>query len=116
MQAGRPESRQGDHMKIAVIGTGYVGLVTGSCLANFGNEVLCVDVDKEKVESLNAGKVPFFEPGLGDLLSPNLSAGRLAFTTDLDSAVRGRIPDKRAARWLLERLVGRLKPPSAEPL
>lgn len=76
-------------MKIAIIGTGYVGLVTGSCLANFGNEVLCVDVDKEKVESLNAGKVPFFEPGLGDLLSPNLSAGRLAFTTDLDSAVKG---------------------------
>ena len=75
-------------MKIAVIGTGYVGLVTGSCLANFGNEVLCVDVDSEKVDSLNAGRVPFFEPGLADILAPNLSSGRLAFTTDLSEAVR----------------------------
>ena len=68
-------------MKLSVIGTGYVGLVTGSCLANFGNEVVCVDVDTDKVDMLNAGQVPFFEPGLSDVLAPNLTSGRLSFTT-----------------------------------
>ena len=76
-------------MKLSVIGTGYVGLVTGSCLANFGNEVVCVDVDTDKVDMLNAGQVPFFEPGLSDVLAPNLTSGRLSFTTELPMAVNG---------------------------
>lgn len=74
-------------MKLAVVGTGYVGLVTGSCLANFGNEVVCVDVDSEKIGMLRNGRVPFFEPGLSDVLGQNLSSGRLSFTTDLAEAI-----------------------------
>jgi UDPglucose 6-dehydrogenase len=76
-------------MKLAVVGTGYVGLVTGSCLANFGNDVVCVDVDAEKVEMLKDGQVPFFEPGLSDVMGSNIASGRLDFTTDLASAVNG---------------------------
>ena len=72
-----------------MVGTGYVGLVTGSCLANFGNDVVCVDVDAEKVETLKGGRVPFFEPGLSDVMGANLASGRLDFTTDLASAVNG---------------------------
>jgi UDPglucose 6-dehydrogenase len=70
-------------MKIAVIGTGYVGLVTGTCLAENGNEVLCVDIDKNKVEKMKAGVVPIYEPHLDVLFERNIEAGRLNFTTDL---------------------------------
>jgi len=76
-------------MRIAVIGTGYVGLVTGTCLAESGNEVTCVDIDREKIERLKRRDVPIYEPGLSELVSRNLEAERLAFTTDLAAAVPG---------------------------
>jgi UDPglucose 6-dehydrogenase len=73
--------------KIGVVGTGYVGLVTGACLADFGNSVVCVDVVEEKIRLLAQGRVPFFEPGLEELVARNLARHRLSFTTSLDKAV-----------------------------
>ena len=69
-------------MKIVVIGAGYVGLVTGTCLAETGNDVVCVDCDRKKIDLLNRGHVPIYEPGLAELVARNVSAGRLHFTTD----------------------------------
>jgi UDPglucose 6-dehydrogenase len=74
-------------MHIAVIGTGYVGLVTGACFAEFGNVVTCVDKDSDKINALTAGKVPIYEPGLDSLVGKNMRAGRLSFTGDLADAV-----------------------------
>ncbi len=74
-------------MKITMIGTGYVGLVTGTCFAEVGNDVLCLDVDPHKIETLNQGGVPIHEPGLEAMIRRNVEAGRLAFTTDVDRAV-----------------------------
>ena len=74
-------------MKITVVGTGYVGLVTGTCLAETGNEVLCVDIDQTKVDMMRAGKVPIYEPHLDVLFERNIKAGRLAFTTDLNQGL-----------------------------
>ncbi len=74
-------------MKITMIGTGYVGLVTGTCLAEVGNDVLCLDVDPRKIDILNAGGVPIHEPGLEAVIRRNVAAGRLSFTTDVDAAV-----------------------------
>ena len=65
-----------------MFGTGYVGLVTGTCFAEMGNNVVCIDVDKQKVDDLKAGKLPIFEPGLEQMLLRNLETGRLAFSTD----------------------------------
>ena len=76
-------------MKIAMIGSGYVGLVSGVCFADFGHEVVCVDTDSAKIEKLKQGRVPIFEPGLEDVLARNLDAGRLSFSTDLEAALRG---------------------------
>jgi UDPglucose 6-dehydrogenase len=75
-------------MKITVIGTGYVGLVAGVCLADMGNDVICVDVDKSKVDFLNNDGVPIFEPGLGDMLKRNKSEERITFTTDLKEGIQ----------------------------
>ncbi|MDP3937992.1 MAG: UDP-glucose/GDP-mannose dehydrogenase family protein [Deltaproteobacteria bacterium] len=75
-------------MNIAVIGTGYVGLVAGTCFAESGNDVICVDVDEQKIDILKTGVPTIYEPGLRDLLERNIEEGRLRFTTDLDSAVR----------------------------
>jgi len=74
-------------LKITIFGTGYVGLVTGTCLSDVGNHVLCVDVDADKVNRLNAGEVPIFEPGLDELVAHNRREGRLRFTTDAAEAV-----------------------------
>ena len=75
-------------MNITIIGTGYVGLVTGVCLADAGNSVVGLDVDQEKIARLSRGECTIFEPGLVELLKANLEAGRLHFTTDLPAAVR----------------------------
>lgn len=74
-------------MNITVIGTGYVGLVTGTCLADMGNKVLCLDIDSSKIDALNRGEVPIFEPGLRELIESNVEAGRLTFSTDTEAAV-----------------------------
>ena len=76
-------------MRIAMIGTGYVGLVSAACLSEFGHDVVCVDKDAAKIAGLNAGKVPIFEPGLDEVVAANAKAGRLAFTSDLAAAVPG---------------------------
>ena len=75
-------------MKIVVIGTGYVGLVTGTCLARYGNIVTCVDVDKERVKILKSGVVPFYEPGLAEMMSRNMNEGRLFFTESTHEALK----------------------------
>jgi len=75
-------------VKITIYGSGYVGLVTGACLADVGNDVLCVDIDTEKIARLQRGDVPIFEPGLEQMVQVNARAGRLAFTNDMDAAVK----------------------------
>jgi UDPglucose 6-dehydrogenase len=101
-------------MKITIHGTAYVGLVTGSCLADAGNRVICVDVDEDKVQALNEGRIPIYEPGLDDIVTRNIGAGRLTFTMDIPEAVRsslfqfiavGTPPDENGAadmRYVLE--------------
>jgi len=76
-------------MRIAMIGTGYVGLVSGVCLSDFGHEVVCVDTNEAKVDQLRRGEVPIYEPGLEELMARNAAAGRLSFTTSLDEAIEG---------------------------
>ena len=73
-------------MRVAIIGTGYVGLVSGACFAHFGHDVICVDKDASKIERLKRGEIPIFEPGLDALVAENVSAGRLSFTTELGEA------------------------------
>lgn len=80
-------------MKLVVIGTGYVGLVQGACLAHLGHEVVCVDINKEKVEALNRGEIPIYEEGLSDLVAKGQAAQQLSFTTDLSEAVAGSRPE-----------------------
>jgi UDPglucose 6-dehydrogenase len=75
-------------VEIAVVGTGYVGLVTGAGLADFGNDVVCVDIDVKKIEALRAGRIPIYEPGLDTLVSKNVSEGRLRFSTEMEEAVK----------------------------
>ena len=75
-------------MNICIIGTGYVGLVTGACLAEFGMNLICVDIDQEKIDLLNQGKVPIYEPGLEDMVVKNMREGRLSFSTNLGEGVK----------------------------
>jgi UDPglucose 6-dehydrogenase len=75
-------------VRICVVGTGYVGLVAGTCFAESGNDVICVDIDEAKIEALRKGKVPIYEPGLEELIKRNVEEGRLTFSTDLATAVR----------------------------
>ena len=77
------------HMRIAMIGTGYVGLVSGACFSDFGHQVTCVDKDAGKIAALRRGEIPIFEPGLDALVAANVKAGRLDFTTDLAGAGGG---------------------------
>lgn len=76
-------------MKIAVVGTGYVGLVSGACLAEFGHQVVCMDLDAGRIEALRQGEIPIYEPGLDDLVAKNVREGRLSFTTELACAMAG---------------------------
>ena len=75
-------------MNICVVGTGYVGLVTGAVFADLGNDVVCVDNDAVKISDLEGGRMPIYEPGLEEMVARNVADGRLAFTTDLPAAVR----------------------------
>ncbi len=74
-------------MNITIIGTGYVGLVTGACLADLGNHVFCLDIDQTKIDLLNSGGVPIYEPGLKEVIERNVEAGRLTFSTDIAASV-----------------------------
>ena len=74
-------------MNITVFGSGYVGLVTGACLADVGNQVMCMDVDQSKIDRLKQGIIPIYEPGLEEMIKDNMAAGRLHFTTDVKEAV-----------------------------
>jgi UDPglucose 6-dehydrogenase len=74
-------------MRVAMVGTGYVGLVSGACIADFGHDVTCIDMDATKIAALNAGEIPIYEPGLADIVSSNVAQGRLSFTTALAEAV-----------------------------
>ena len=76
-------------MKIAMVGSGYVGLVSGACFADFGHDVVCIDKDPAKIESLQAGIMPIYEPGLAELVTGNAKSGRLSFTTDLAAGIAG---------------------------
>ncbi|NEK64919.1 MAG: UDP-glucose 6-dehydrogenase, partial [Xanthomonas perforans] len=76
-------------MRIAMVGAGYVGLVSGACFAEFGTEVCIVDSDADKVRALRQGRIPIYEPGLDRMVADNARDGRLSFTTDLAEAVRG---------------------------
>ena len=76
-------------MKIAVVGTGYVGLVSGTCFAETGNHVTCIDIDEKKVAKLKSGQIPIYEPGLDVLFDRNIRQGRLEFTTDLKEGIEG---------------------------
>jgi UDPglucose 6-dehydrogenase len=76
-------------MRIAMVGTGYVGLVTGACLSDFGHEVVCIDNDQTKIDALRRAEIPIYEPGLSEIVANNLSAGRLSFTADLAAGLRG---------------------------
>ena len=75
-------------MKIAVVGTGYVGLVTGTCFAETGNEVTCIDIDQSKVDRLSSGEITIYEPGLEKIFLRNLKEKRLSFTTSLEEGIK----------------------------
>src|SRR5688572_4056251 len=76
-------------MRVAMIGSGYVGLVSGACFADFGHDVCCVDKDPAKIAALQRGEIPIYEPGLQDLVAKSVREGRLSFASDLTEAVRG---------------------------
>ena len=75
-------------MNLCMIGTGYVGLVSGTCFSDLGNKVICVDIDQNKINELNSGKIPIYEPGLQELVKKNFKQNKLSFSTDISSAIR----------------------------
>ena len=75
-------------MKLCMIGTGYVGLVSGTCFSDLGNKVICADIDKNKINKLNSNKIQIYEPGLEELVKKNFDQKRLSFTTDIISAIK----------------------------
>ena len=75
-------------MKICIIGTGYIGLVSGTCFSDLGNKVICADIDKNKINKLNSNKIQIYEPGLEELVKKNFDQKRLSFTTDIISAIK----------------------------
>ena len=86
--AGLVPDSESEDMRVAMVGSGYVGLVSGACFADFGHIVTCIDKDVSKIEALKAGKIPIFEPGLKKLVAQNVQDGRLFFTTEMSKAVR----------------------------
>jgi UDP-glucose 6-dehydrogenase len=80
-------------MRIVMVGTGYVGLVSGACIADFGHQVTCVDTDDGKISALKAGNIPIYEPGLKEIVQSNIAQGRLSFTTALSEALEGAVTD-----------------------
>ena len=75
-------------MKLCMIGTGYVGLVSGTCFADSGNNVICADIDKKKIDFLNSGKVPIYEPGLSEMIAQNVNNKRLSFSTNIEESIK----------------------------
>ena len=102
-------------IRICMVGTGYVGLVSGACMADFGNVVTCVDINRERIEKLERGEIPFYEPGLDRLVLKNVREGRLLFSTSLAEFARGDDVDAAVAESLagqLRYLSGDLEDPS----
>src|SRR5262245_53373367 len=87
LPAAQNRGVRSDAMNVTIVGTGYVGLVTGACLADAGNSVFCLDLNEEKVNQLNSGRIPIFEPGLEPIVKRNREANRLTFSTDVAASV-----------------------------
>ena len=94
-------------MRITMVGTGYVGLTTGACLANLGNDVICLDIDEKKIAMLNKGEMPIYEPGLKELVLRNVEEGRLRFTTETKYAIES--SDIVLVAWDLQKVLQSIK-------
>ena len=100
-------------MKITMIGTGYVGLVSGACFAEVGNDVLCIDVDERKIRTLNEGGLPIYEPGLLEMVKRNRAAGRLKFSSDVEARLAP-VLDKLGLKSKQKRAARKTRTPAAK--